>query len=510
VFVWLALVVILALAVLDLWVGVSNDAANFLNSAIGSRVASRRTIVVVASFGVVLGAISSSGMMEVARKGVFNPDRFLDPSGALVITAILSVYLGVMAADVLMLDLFNTFGLPTSTTVSIISELVGASIAVSLWMHPDGLIEGLAVINTGPVLGIYGGIFLSVVIAFWGGALVMFLVRLVYGHDLESSFRRYGWLWTGVAFVAIAEFVLFKGLRKSVLLAGARGEWVGDNKWLIGLVVFVAAAACGVIWRHQHRKVLGVIVLCGTGALAMAFAGNDLVNFIGPSVAAAQAVLVEDVQLSGEVPTPTFALLAAGLIMVAALWRSKKARRVSDTEVRLAAHSDISQRFKTNAFARALVSWATTFWNLVRVMSPTRVRHTVHTRTLPPAPAEGQAPYDILRATVNLTVASLLITAATARKLPLSTTYITFMTAMGASLADRNWPMESADQRVAGVLTVIGGWVVTGFLAACGGFVMASIIFVGGSIGLLAASVAVGVALWRMSVIRGSGDETAA
>jgi phosphate/sulfate permease len=503
----IALAAIVGLALLDLWVGVANDAVNFLNSAIGSRVATRRLILAVASVGVLLGALSSSGMMEIARRGVFDPDRFLDADGALMLGALLAVYLGVMAADVVMLDLFNTFGLPTSTTVSIISEMVGASIAVALWLGGGHLGEALTVINTGPVLGIYSGIFLSVVVAFTSAALIMFVIRLIYSHDLERTFPRMGWLWTGLSFAGLAYFVLFKGLKNAALLGGAAGDFLHAHIGWIVAGAFVAFAIFGVIFGSRPKLVLGAIILCSTGALAMAFAGNDLVNFIGPSVAAAQAALVEGIRLSGKVKTPPWALLVAGAVMVAALWRSRKARRVTDTEIRLAASGTTEQRFRTNLFARTLVYWSQIGWSLLTRATPRPVKQAVGSRTEPPPPSADTPPYDLLRASVNLTVASLLISVGTANKLPLSTTYITFTAAMGAALADRTWRSEDADQRVAGILTVLGGWVVTGFLAAFGGFVMASIVYLGGAWGVLLAAAAVAGSLWRLNRVKAARDE---
>jgi phosphate/sulfate permease len=494
---------IIALAVFDLWVGVANDAVNFLNSAIGSRVATRRTILVIAALGVLFGALTSSGLMEVARRGVFDPDRFIDPAtGSVVVLSILAVYLGVMAADVLLLDLFNTFGLPTSTTVSIISELVGASIAVALWTTPGGFAEAVTVIQTGPVLGIYSGIFLSVLVAFSVAALVMFLVRFIYSHELERTFPRWGWLWTGVSFASLGYFVLFKGLKNTRLLDPVLVERFQEQPGLLLLGLFVPFAVMGLVLRKQHDRVLGIIILCGTGALALAFAGNDLVNFIGPSVAAGQAVLVEGIQLSGSVPTPTFALVLAGVIMVGALWTSKKARRVTDTEIRLAAHGATRQRFRENSLAKAIVYWGRVLaWLSIRV-APRPVRSVVNDRTEPPPPQEDTPPYDRLRATVNLTVASMLISIGTASGLPLSTTYITFMAAMGAALGDRVWRSEDAEQRVAGILMVLGGWLITGFLAAAGAFVMASVIVLAGSWGVFIAVTAVGLGLLRLRIVR--------
>jgi len=502
------LAAIIGLALFDLWVGVANDAVNFLNSAIGARVAGRRFILFVAALGILVGALTSTGLMEVARKGVFDPDRFLDPTtGALVVTSILAVYLGVMAADVLLLDLFNTFGLPTSTTVSIISELVGASIAVALWTTPGGFGQALTVVNAGPVLGIYTGIFLSVLVAFTSAATIMFLIRLIYGHDLARSFPFMGWLWTGVAFACLVYFVLFKGLSKANLFSPEIQSSIADNRWALMGLVFLAGALVGLVFRNDYRRLLGIIILLGTGALGLAFAGNDLVNFIGPSVAAAQAVLVDGVRLSGSVPTPPWALLLAGGIMVASLWTSKKARRVTDTEVRLAAHGATSQRFKGNGLARALVGWGGFLWGLLEKLIPSVLRRGIGRRTAQPPADEGMPPYDLLRASVNLVVASLLISIGTANKLPLSTTYITFMAAMGAAMGDRVWNAGDAEQRVAGILTVLGGWLVTGFIAASGAFIMASVIVLAGVSGVFVAVFVVAMGLIRMRFM-GKDPET--
>jgi phosphate/sulfate permease len=500
----IGLAAIIALAAFDLWVGVANDAVNFLNSAIGSRVAPRRAILTIAGVGVLLGALTSNGLMDVARRGVFDPDRFIDPAtGQLMVFAILAVYLGVMAADVILLDLFNTFGLPTSTTVSIISELVGASIAVALWMTPGGVMSALSVIQTGPVLGIYTGIFLSVLVAFSVSAVLMFLIRLLYGHDLERTFPRMGWLWVGLSFSALSYFVLFKGLTNARMVSPAVEVLLRERAWLILAATFGLGAAVSVIFRRNVRGVLGVIILSGTGALALAFAGNDLVNFIGPSVAAAQAVLVQGVELSGQVPTPPWALILAGAIMVASLVTSQKARRVTDTEVRLAAHGATTQRFKETGLARGLVGVTVSLWGLATAWIPRGLRERLARRTAPPPPDRHAPPYDLLRASVNLTVAALLISIGTASKLPLSTTYITFTSAMGAALGDRMWGTRDAVQRVSGILVVLGGWLVTGFLAAGGGFIMASVIALGGSWGVLVALLGVAAGVQRLGRIRG-------
>lgn len=480
-----ALAAILLLALFDLWVGVANDAVNFLNSAIGSRVAARRTILVIAGIGILFGALSSSGLMEVARKGVFDPNRFTDPAtGLLMIEAIIAVYLGVMAADVLLLDLFNTFGLPTSTTVSIISELVGASVAVTLWAMPGGVRNALTVINAGTVLGIYTAIFASVVIAFSVSAAVMLAARTLLGRDLTYSFPRWGWIWTGLSFASLVYFVIYKGIAKAAILAPETTQALHDRIWLILGTVFIMSAIGGAAMGRNHRAVLGAIVLAGTGALAMAFAGNDLVNFIGPAVAAAQAVFIQGVDLGGALPTPRGALLLAGVVMVLSLVSSRKAQRVTDTEVRLAAHGATAQRFKKTALATSLVAMFVLLGQIFLVFVPRFIKDPIARRTAPVPPKADDPPYDLLRATVNLTVAGFLISLGTANKLPLSTTYITFTAAMGAALGDRIWTRSDAEQRVTGILMVLGGWIVTGFLAAGGAFVMASIIVLGGVMGV--------------------------
>lgn len=503
-FVALSLASILLLALFDLWVGIANDAANFLNSAFGSRVARRRTVLLVAGIGVLFGALTSNGLMEVARRGVFDPSWFVDAAGDIRVDLILAIYLGVLAADVLLLDLFNSLGLPTSTTVSIISELVGASIAVALWTIPGGPLEALQVINAGPVLGIYTGIFLSVVIAFVVSAAVMFLIRLVYGHDLETSFRRWGWLWTGIAFTALAYFVIYKGLRSSGLIPADTMAQLQAHLGTAMLAVFGVAAVLGAVFSRSPRRVLGVIILAGTGALGLAFAGNDLVNFIGPAVAAAQAVFVDGVDLSGQVSTPAWALVLAGGTMVASLTLSQKSRRVRDTEVRIAARGPAQQRFRAGRFSQTVVTGAKGLFGVVRLVLPRSVRARADRRTATPPVAPTDPPYDLLRASVNLVVASLLISLGTASGLPLSTTYITFMCAMGASLGDRTWGAEDAAGRVAGMLTVLGGWLMTGLLASVAAFSMASVIVLGGPAGVPSALLLVAFGLWRLTRVRTS------
>ncbi|NNM34273.1 MAG: inorganic phosphate transporter, partial [Gemmatimonadetes bacterium] len=485
----IALLVLIGLAAFDLWVGVANDAVNFLNSAFGSKAASRRVIMTIAVAGVVFGALTSSGLMEVARRGVFDPSWFTDPAtGAVVLSAVLAIYLGVMTADVLLLDLFNTFGLPTSTTVSIVSELVGASFAVALWSSATGFFDALNVINTGPVFGIYTGIFVSVLVAFVTSALVMWVIRLLYGRDLERSFKALGWLWTGASFSALSYFVVYKGLRSTSLLDAGGFDRLEEFLPLLLGASFTVSAVFGLVFRNRWRLVLRAVILLATGGLAVSFAGNDLVNFIGPTVAAGQAVLVEGVDLSGRVATPSWALLLAGVLMAAALVTSRKARRVTDTEIRLAANGGTAdQQYKTHWLSSRVVALGAWLASGLLLLVPRGLKGALGRRTEPVPASPDDPPYDLLRASVNLVVASLLISLGTAQGLPLSTTYITFMAAMGAAFGDRVWGTGDAEARVAGILVVLGGWLLTGAIAAFAAFVMASIIYLGGGLGILAA-----------------------
>ena len=314
-----AVIVLILLAVLDLWVGVANDAVNFTNSAIGAAVSSRRTILIVASLGVFIGALFSSGMMEVARKGIFDPSFFCSAEGVLDINLILVLYLGVMVADVVMLDIFNTFGLPTSTTVSIVSDLLGAAVAVMLWKNGGDIRAAFSVINHGPVLGIYTGIFSSILVAFVAAAIGMTVMRFIFTRNLARSFRYFGWAWTGLSISSITYFVVFKGVASIPFLPESALIFIKGNIWPVLAVIFAASALTAHLLRDRYESIFRFLILAGTLGLAMSFAANDLVNFMGPTVAAAQAVFVDNIKLAGNVPTPSWALVAAGLIMVISL-----------------------------------------------------------------------------------------------------------------------------------------------------------------------------------------------
>jgi phosphate/sulfate permease len=470
--------VLFAMAIMDLMVGVSNDAVNFLNSSVGSRVAPRRTIMIIASLGILTGVTFSSGMMEVARKGIFHPHFFLMPE-------LLTIFMAVMITDVLLLDFFNTFGLPTSTTVSIVFELLGAAIAVSLakiTMSGEGLMSLGTYINSAKALAIISGILLSVGIAFCCGAVGQFATRLLFTFDYEKRLRRYGGLWGGLALTMITYFILIKGSKGASFMTPEVVAWIKGHTWIIiagGFVLF--SILFQLLLLFTRINILKPIVLAGTFALAMAFAANDLVNFVGVPLASFSAFVLAQASgspltvtmdgLAKSVQTNTFFLLAAGGIMVATLWVSRKARTVTRTEVNLGRQGEGFERFDSSQLSRIIVRMMVGILDGLRVIFPLPVRRwacrRLDTHGYQPAPGyDGSIPeFDLLRASVNLMVASALVAWATSMKLPLSTTYVTFMVAMGTSLADRAWGLESAVYRVTGVLTVIGGWFFTALMA---------------------------------------------
>ncbi len=473
-----AVALLFAIAIADLMVGVSNDAVNFLNSSMGSRVAPRHIIMIVASLGILAGVTFSSGMMEVARKGIFHPRFFVMPE-------LITIFLAVMITDILLLDLFNTFGLPTSTTVSIVFELLGAAIAVSLVkiFHSDQSALTLAeYINTGKALAIISGILLSVAIAFVCGALAQFTTRLVFTFNYEKRLRRYGALWGGLALSMITYFILIKGSKGASFLTPSMVAWIKTHTWTIiggGLAGFTVLFQ--VLMLTTRINILKPIVLAGTFALAMAFAANDLVNFIGVPLASFHAFMLAQTSaepltmsmagLQKSVHTNTFFLLAAGAIMVATLWLSRKARTVTKTELNLGRQDEGLERFDSSQLSRIIVRMVTGIFEASRQVFPLSLRRVIRRRLdtsgyRPPPGYDGTIPeFDLLRASVNLMVASALVSWATSMKLPLSTTYVTFMVAMGTSLADQAWGLESAVFRVTGVLMVIGGWFFTAFMA---------------------------------------------
>lgn len=499
-------IILLGLATLDLVVGVANDAVNFLNSSIGSKVAPLWLILTVASVGVVVGALFSSGMMEIARSGVFYPEKFTFP-------AVMMLLLAVMITDVVLLDLFNTFGLPTSTTVSLVFELLGAAVAVSLftiWTSENGGNLG-EYINSGKALAIISGIFISIGIAFVVGSLLMYISRLIFSFNFSKTFLFLGAIWGGIALTAITYFAIFKGLKGSVLMSADFLYFLENHMGKAILYAFLGWTVLMALLQFIFRvNILRVIVLAGTMALALAFAGNDLVNFIGVFMAGLDSFkIAKDVVASGgsidtlymgALNNPVTAnwqwLLGAGTLMVLALWFSKKSRSVSETEVNLSRKGEGVERFASSALSRSIVRGAVNMSKSIDKVTPDSVKNFLDKR-FEPVELENQASFDLIRASVNLTVSALLISLGTSLKLPLSTTYVTFMVAMGSSLADRAWGRESAVYRINGVLTVIAGWLMTALIAFTAALTVGLLLMWGGKIAIAALVLLVGFILFK-------------
>ena len=510
--IYTVIVVILGiLAISGLFVGVTNDAVNFLNSAIGSKAASMRVILTVASVGIIVGVVTSSGMMEVARSGMFNPGLF-------TFHEVMMLYLGVMFANIILLDLYNSWGLPTSTTVSLIFCLLGSAIAVSIYKISNDPALGVGslghFINTSRAMGIVSAILLSVVIAFTCGTIVMYISRTIFSFRYTVIFRRFGSLWCGASLTAIIYFAVFKGLKS--LLADNAFVGMVDRHLLLSL--FICWVACSVLLFFIQRfkiNILRITILSGTFALALAFAGNDLVNFIGVPVAGFDAFSIAkhsgDPQmmmgaLSENVPANFLILLAAGAMMILTLWTSKKAMHVSETELSLSAAQEDEgpEQYGSSVMSRTIVRAALNINAGIERIIPARVRAAVSHRFEYEDIEHSGAPYDMIRATVNLTTSAMLIAIATSLKLPLSTTYVCFMVAMGSSLADRAWGRESAVYRISGVMTVIAGW----FITALGGFLIAFAVglalIYGGTIAFIIVTVLCGYMLIHSNFIKKS------
>lgn len=508
------LFVFCALAIVDLVVGVSNDAGNFLNSAVGSKVATLRTIMIVASVGVALGAIFSSGMMEIARKGIFNPTQFY-------FNEVMVIFMSVILADILLLDLFNTLGLPTSTTVSIVFELLGASVCVAcikIFKAGAPLSDIFQYINTAEASKLVSGIFISVAVAFVVGTIVQWLARLVFSFNYDRTIKYLGSVFGGFSLTALTYFIIFKGLKGVAFIPKEAITWMEANMlWLL--------AACFVLWSVISQVLIAlrinifrIIILSGTFALAMAFAGNDLVNFIGVPVAAYQSYDLWSASgapydsyamggLLGEMPTPTLILLLTGFIMILTLWFSKKARSVIETGVKLSRQNEGGEeQFSANFLSRFLVRITVLGAAAVNAITPKSLQKKIDARFEAAAEdktikEEDRPAFDLVRAAINLVVSSSLIAIGTSMKQPLSTTYVTFMVAMGSSLADRAWGRDSAVFRVAGVLNVVGGWFLTAIVAFLGAFVVAGILYYGNIIGLVVMIVVVALFLLRSAVV---------
>ena len=484
------LIALAFLAIADLIVGVSNDAVNFLNSAIGSKAVSFKTIMIVASLGVGIGALSSSGMMEVARKGIMNPGEFM-------FSEIMIIFMAVMITDILLLDFFNTLGLPTSTTVSIVFELLGASVSIALikiYSSEQQTIDNLSqYINNEKAIQIILGILLSVIVAFSIGAIIQYISRLILSFNFDEKPKWMSAVFSGIAITAISYFIIFKGLKGSTIINSDIKTYINANtfKLIIANFAFWTLVSLSLI-SFFKTNIYKLIIIVGTFALALAFAGNDLVNFIGVPIAAYNAF--QDWSISGispdaysmeslaqKVETQPLLLLISGLIMVGTLWFSNKAKAVVKTSVDLSRQDEGEERFKPNFLSRSIVRSTVNISYFINRLIPENIQNKIEkqytTKALSKYIKPGDIPaFDMVRASVNLMVASVLISIATSMKLPLSTTYVTFMVAMGTSLADRAWGTESAVYRVAGVLNVIGGWFFTAIIAFIASGVIAFLI----------------------------------
>lgn len=499
--IYLFIVILLSLlAIGDLIVGVSNDAVNFLNSAIGSKVFSFRKIMIFASVGILFGALSSSGMMEVARKGIFNP-------GAFFFDEIIFIFMAVMMTDILLLDFFNTIGLPTSTTVSIVFELLGAAVVMAIIKiaKSDQLLSDLSTyINTEKATQIILGILLSVFIAFSIGALVQWISRIIYTFNFEKKPSWLNSLFGGVALAAIFNFILIKGIKGTpysnmeleLLNSQTINSFIEGNLLSVQIISFILWFFFSVLMNFIKWDIYKIIIGVGTFALALAFAGNDLVNFIGVPIAAFQSykawlgsgVSAESfsmIQLTQKVQTPTIFLFASGTIMIVTLWFSSKAKKVVKTSLDLSNQYGTRERFKPNFLSRILVRIFINLNEIIKNAIPEKTQLVLNNSFKQIKPkgninASNIPEFDKLRASINLVVASVLISFATSLKLPLSTTYVTFMVAMGTSLADRAWSSDSAVYRVSGVLNVIGGWFLTAFSAFTVGGIIVYLLNIGG------------------------------
>ena len=509
------LIALAILAITDLMVGVSNDAVNFLNSAIGSKAVSFKTIMIVASLGVAVGALYSNGMMEIARNGIFTPSMFS-------FNDVIIIFLAVMITDVLLLDVFNTLGLPTSTTVSVIFSLLGASVVLAIYKVyvSDGDFSELSsYINTEKAAEIVYSILLSVALSFGLGTFVQYISRLLFTFHLDKRYKYVGALFGGFAMTAITFFILVKGLKSITFVPSDVKNFIKEEPFTIILYSFV-------IWTVVSQLLMSVIkynifkfiIIVGTFGLALAFAGNDLVNFIGVPIAAYQAYEIwaapgqtlgaTEFMMSGlekdNLPAPFIFLALAGLVMVYTLWTSKKARTVIETEQNLSRQGEGDEKYNSNNLSRNLVRGIMYIGNIISFILPKSLQRKLDAQFVQPeytGKREEQPMFDMVRASVNLIVASVLISIGTSMQLPLSTTYVTFMVAMGSSFADRAWDRESAVYRVAGVFNVIGGWFITALAAFLSSAIIAYVLFIGEVFAFFAFMIIVAIFFYRSNQI---------
>ncbi len=494
-FLYIGIIIFLfCLAISDIIVGVSNDAVNFLNSAVGSKTAKFRNLIIIASIGVFLGASLSNGMMDIARHGIFQPQYF---SFAELIT----IMLAVMVTDVILLDAFNSRGLPTSTTVSLVFELLGGTVALAMIknIQTDGALTFAQMINTDKALSVILGIFLSIAIAFIFGMIIQWIVRTIFTFNYKPRMKYLAGIFGGIAVTAIVYFLLIKGLKDSSFMTADANAWIKEHTGMLVLCLFVGSSIIMQILHWCKVNILKVIVLMGTLSLAMAFAGNDLVNFVGVPLAGFSAWqdysangmgVGADNYLMGSLlepaHTPMIFLILSGATMVFALATSRKARNVINTEVNLTNQNESEATFGSSATGRRLVQIANSFATWLEKVTPLRVRNWIDSRfNKDEAILVKGAAFDQMRAAVNLVVSSLLIALGTSLKLPLSTTFVTFTVAMGTSLMDRAWDRESAVGRVTGMMSVMGGWLLTAVIAFAVCFAMALIMHYGSFIAMI-------------------------
>lgn len=494
----LIVIVLITLAIIDLMVGVANDAVNFLNSAIGAKAASFKLIVLVAAAGVLTGVLMSNGMMEIARKGIFYPQQFIMPE-------LMIIFVAVMFQDIILLDTFNTFGLPTSTTVSIVFGLFGSALSISIikiFNSGAAITELSNYIQFDKVLTIMGAIIFSIILAFIVGALVQFITRLIFTFNYKDRFSKYGPIWGGFALTALSFFLLLKGIKGATFVTDEFATYVKSNIPQISVILLFAwTLILFVLMKVFKANILRFIVLFGTFSLALAFAANDLVNFIGAPIAGLNAYQLAMASpdpltspmgaLAKEIQAESWMLIIAGLVMVVTLFFNKKAYTVARTTISLSRQEEGYERFSSNFFSRWIVRRVIKISNGLASVLGKSYQEFVNKRLdpeqfKPDADEDGEKPaFDLLRAAVILMVAAMLISFATSLKLPLSTTYVTFIVAMAAALPDKAWGRESAVYRVAGVVTVVLGWFATALSASIIAGTIAAILYFGGIYALI-------------------------
>lgn len=484
---------IFVLAILGIVAGVSNDATNFMSAAVGTKSASYRAVTIIASFGIIFGSLMSNGMMEIARNGVLSPQYFFA-------NEIIYIYLAVMIANLILLDVFNTLGLPTSTSVSLVFELLGATVAIAMIKMRNGALDGVGLselINTDKALTMIVGIFLSVAIAFIFGMIVQYIARLIFSFNFEKNLKWKIGIFSGIATTALIYFMLIKGMKGAAFITEDIHAWIDAHTWQLLGASFVFFTILMQILFFLKVNVLKLVVLIGTFALAMAFAGNDLVNFIGVPLAGLDTYI--DVKNSGVAmdalsmgslntmsAANTIYIILAGFVMVVTLLTSKKAKIVLQTSLDLSKQNGGNESFGSSAIARALVRFSNNMVNAIDSILPAKVKVWIEKRfDNREMILEENAAFDLIRGSVSIVLASMLIALGTSLKLPLSTTYVTFMVTMGASLSDRAWSRESAVYRVTGMFSVIGGWFITAIVAFLICFVIALLFYFGGVVAML-------------------------